>query len=67
MEECAENINETYLVKNTLDKNENKDKCNSYVVYMVLLWILIIISIGISIGISIYFVYHKYVNHNKYA
>ena len=36
VEECTKNINETSLVKKTLDKNENK--CNSYVVYKVLLW-----------------------------
>ena len=65
VEECTENIDETKLVKKTLDKNENKDKCNSYVVYKVLFWIFFIFFI-ISIGIGIYFVYRKYVNRNKY-
>ena len=60
-EECTENIDETKLVKETLDKNENKDKCRSYVVYMVLFFIFFIISIVIGI----YFVYHKYVNCNN--
>ena len=32
VEEFTENINETNLVKETLDKNKNKVKCNSYVV-----------------------------------
>ena len=32
IEECTESINETKLVEKTLDKNENKDKCNSHVV-----------------------------------
>ena len=66
VEECTENISETNLVKKTLGKNENKDKCNSYAVYKVLFWILFILSIGINIGISIYIVYRKYENHNKY-
>ena len=53
------------LVKKTLDKNENKDKPNSYIVCKVLFWIFFIFFI-IRIKIGIYFVYCKYVNHNKY-
>ena len=34
VEECTENINETSLVKKTLDKRN--DRCNSYVVYRAL-------------------------------
>ena len=60
-EECTENIDETKLVNITIE-NENKDKCNSYVVYMVLFFIFFVISIGIDI----YFVYHNYVDRNKY-
>ena len=59
VEECTENIEETKLLKKTLDKNK----------YRVLFWIffmLFLISIGIGIGIGIYFVYCKYVNRNKY-
>ena len=52
-------------LKKTLDKNENKDKCNSYVVYKTLFQTFFIFFI-IKLGISIYFVYRKYVNHNKY-
>ena len=29
IEECTKNIDETKLVKKSLDKNENKDRCNS--------------------------------------
>ena len=61
VEECTENIDETKLLNKTLDKNENKDQCSSFVVYKVLFWIFFIISIVISI----YFVYLKYINHNN--
>ena len=64
-EECTENINETNLVQKSLDKNENKDKCNSYVVHKMLFWTFFILFI-INLGIGIYFVYRKYVNGNKY-
>ena len=64
VEECTENINETRLVKKTLDKNKNK--YNPYVVYKVLFCIFFIFFI-ISIGIGIYFVHRNYVNLNKYA
>ena len=62
VEECTEIINETSLVKKTLDKNENKEKCRFYVVYKVLVFILFIICIEIGIC----FVYRKYVDHNEY-
>ena len=76
VEECTENIDETKLVKKTLDKiktklvkktldkNENKDRWNFCTVYRVLFWIFFIFFI-ISIKIDIYFVYRKYVNCNK--
>ena len=51
-------------LKKTLDKNENKDKFNSYVVYKVLFWIFFILFV-INTGISTYFAYYKYMNHNK--
>ena len=63
VEECTENIDETELVKKTLDENE--DRCNSYVVYKALFWTFFIFFL-ISIGISIYFVYRNYVIRNKY-
>ena len=63
IEECTKNIDEISLVKKkTLDKNENEDKYRSYVIYKVLFFIFVIIIIVIGI----YFVYQKYVNHNKY-
>ena len=64
VEECTENINETSVVKKTLDKSE--DRCNSYVVYRALLWIFFIFFL-ISIGIGIYFACHNYANQNKYG
>ena len=63
MEECTKNINETKLIIKTLD--ENKDKYSFCIVYRVLFGIFFIFFI-IRIGIGIYFVYHKYVNCNKY-
>ena len=60
-EECTENIDETKLVNITIE-NENKDRCRSYVVYMVLFWIFFVISCGTII----YIVYHGYVNRIKY-
>ena len=61
VEECTENINETELIKVTVE-NKNNDRCRSCVVYKVLFVILFMINIVIII----YFVYHKYVNHIKY-
>ena len=43
VEECTENIEETKLVNITVE-NENNGRCNSYVVYMVLIFIFFIIS-----------------------
>ena len=48
VEECTENIEETKLVNITVE-NENNGRCNSYVVYMVLIFIFFIISSGIII------------------
>ena len=56
-----ENINETRLVNKTLEKNENKDQCSSYIVYKVLFWIFFIFFV-INTGIGIYFAYYKYMN-----
>ena len=53
VEECTENMEETRLVKKTLAKNENKYKCNSCTVYIVLFSIIF----TINIGIGIYFIY----------
>ena len=56
IEECNENIDEEGKI---LDKSE--DKCSSCILYIVLFSILFIINIGIAT----YFVYYKYINHNK--
>ena len=58
-----EYIEETRLVKKTLAKNENKheNKCSSCTVYIV----LFLLSFAINVGIGVYFVYYKYMNHNK--
>ena len=61
VEECTENINETKLIKVTVE-NENKDSSRSYVVYKV----LFVIFFMINIVIIIYFVSHAYVNCIKY-
>ena len=61
VEECTENIEETKLVEKTSAKNENKHKCSSCTVYIVLFSIFFIISIGIGA----YFVYCKYMSRNE--
>ena len=61
VEECTKNINETELIKVTVE-NKNNDRCRSYVVYMVLFWIFFVISFGTII----YILYHGYVNRIKY-
>ena len=57
IEECNENIEETSLVK----INSTKCKSNSCILYIVLFSIFF----TINIGIATYFVYYKYLNHNK--
>ena len=55
------NIDETKLVNATIE-NENKDRCRSYVVYMVLSSIFFVISCETFT----YIVYYEYVNRIKY-
>ena len=57
IEECNENIEETNLIKINL----TKCKSNSCILYIVLFSIFF----TINIGIATYFVYYKYINHNK--
>ena len=57
IEECNENIEETSLVK----INSTKCKSNSCILYIVLFSIFF----TINIGIATYFVYYKYIYHNK--
>ena len=53
VDECNENINE--------EVSENKNKCNSCILDIVLFSIFFIINVGIDA----YFVYYKYMNSNK--
>ena len=55
IEECNENIEEISLI------NLTKCKSNSCILYIV----LFSIHFTINIGIATYFVYYKYINHNK--
>ena len=58
MEECNEIVEEV-IKKKIAGKNE--DKCSSCILYIVLFSIFF----TINAGIAIYFVYYKYMNHNK--
>ena len=53
VDECAETVEEVKLAKITLAKNENKYKCNSCRLYIVLFSIIF----TINVGIITYFVY----------
>ena len=53
VEECTETNNEVKLTKITPAENENKHKCSSCTLYIVLFSIIF----TINIGIGIYFVY----------
>ena len=56
VEECTENIEETRLVEITLAKNENKHKCSSCTLYIVLFSLVF----TINVGIGSYFVYSRW-------
>ena len=59
IEECNENVEEVKIVKITLAEDENKHKCSSYTLYIVLFSTIV----TINIGIGVYFVYfHWYLN-----
>ena len=55
VEECAENVEEVKIA------GKNEHECSSCISYIVLFSIIFIINIGIAT----YFVYYKYMNHNK--
>ena len=57
VEECAETVKEVKIA----GKNENKNKCSSWILHIVLFSIIF----AINIGIGAYFVYYKCMNHNK--
>ena len=60
VEECTENIDKVKIAGTALFECENecKSSCTIYVV-------LIAIVFTISIRIGSYFIYYKYMNHNK--
>ena len=55
IEECSETDKEVKIVC------ENKNKCSSCILYIVLFSMIFITNIGIAT----YSVYYKYMNHNK--
>ena len=64
VEECTENID--WLIEKTSTElqsadNENKHKCSSCIVHIV----LFLLSFEINIGIATYFAYYKYMSRNK--
>ena len=59
VEECTENIEETKLVEKTSAKNENKHKCSSCTLYIVLFSIIFTINIGISIYFTYFYLHLK--------
>ena len=61
VEECTENVDELKIARITLAENANKHKCSSCTLYIVLFSIIF----TINVGIGTYFVYYKYINHNK--
>ena len=61
VEECPETNTEVKLNKITLTENENKHKCSSCTLYIVLFSIIF----TINVGIGTYFVYYKYANLSK--
>ena len=61
VEECNEAIDKVELTKITLAENENRYKCNSCTLYIVLFSIFFTINIGTGAC----FAYYKYMNHNK--
>ena len=63
VEECTENFDEVKIAKITLmESTEDENKCNSLCTIYV---ILIVIAFTICIGMSTYFIYYKYMNHDK--
>ena len=47
-EECTETVEKVKLAKMTSAEQENKHKCNSWTLYIVLLLIIFTISVGIG-------------------
>ena len=53
-EECTENMEETKLVEIASAKNENKHKCSSCMLYMVLFQYFFTINVGIGIYLALF-------------
>ena len=60
-EECTENVEEVKLAKITLAEDENKHKCSSCTLHIVLFSVIF----AINAGISTFFLYYKYMNCDK--
>ena len=60
VEECTETIDEVWIAEMALfdRRNDCKSWCTIYVVFIVIVF-------TICIGIGAYFIYYKYINHNK--
>ena len=52
VEECKENVKEGKLAKITSAENENKDKCSSYTLCIVLFSIAFAINVGIGTHVT---------------
>ena len=61
VEECTETDEEVKLAKITLAEDENKHKCSSCTLHIVLFSVIF----AINAGISTYFLYYKYMNCDK--
>ena len=55
IDECNETVDEVKIT------SESKNKCNSCIMYIALFSMFF----TINVGIAAYFVYYKYMNHNK--
>ena len=62
IDDCTKTIEETKLVNITFTENENNYKCDSCIVYIVLM----IVAFTISTGITVYLVYYNWslINNN---
>ena len=61
VEECTENVKEATITEITLCENENKHKCNSCTLYIVLFSVVF----TINVGTGTYFVYsHWYLKND---
>ena len=56
-EECIENVEEVKIAKITLDEDENKHKCSSSTLYIVLFLVIFTVNFGIG---SYFLYFHWY-------